>query len=156
MRRQKEGTIINISSVNGFVATPCASAYAATKFALEAFTQSLRFELYNFGIRVTSIEPGAFSTNIIKGGFHLAKRIADGEISAFRDLTNQVAEKTREIISNGADPRIAADLVAKIANTKDPDIRYPIGEDAKKIFEIKNQMSDKEFENFMLQLLNLG
>lgn len=71
-------------------------------------------------------------------------------------MTNQVAEKTREIISNGADPRIVADLVAKIANTKDPDIRYPIGEDAKKIFEIKNQMSDKEFENFMLQLLNLG
>lgn len=75
MRKQLGGTIVNVSSVNGFVATPCASAYVASKFALEGLTQSLRYELWSFGIKVTSVEPGAINTNIIKEGFHLAKRL---------------------------------------------------------------------------------
>jgi NAD(P)-dependent dehydrogenase (short-subunit alcohol dehydrogenase family) len=57
--QQIGGTIINIGSANGFFGAPCISAYAATKFALKGITQSLRFELAPFGIRVAIIEPGA-------------------------------------------------------------------------------------------------
>src|SRR5215211_3848827 len=60
MRGQSAGgNIINIGSANGFFGVPCASAYVATKFALEGLTQSLRYELAPFGIKVTIIEPGA-------------------------------------------------------------------------------------------------
>ncbi|HZB15700.1 MAG TPA: SDR family NAD(P)-dependent oxidoreductase, partial [Nitrososphaeraceae archaeon] len=66
MRKQTEGdTIINIGSVTGFIGSPCASAYIATKFALEVLTQSLRYELAPFGIKVTIIDAGAIKTNII-------------------------------------------------------------------------------------------
>lgn len=57
MRRQRTGgTIINIGSANGFFGVPCASAYVSTKFASEGLTQSLRYELAPFGIKVTIIE----------------------------------------------------------------------------------------------------
>lgn len=79
MRKQTEGggTIINIGSVNGFVASPCASAYVATKFALEGLTQSLRYELSPFGINVTIIDPGAIKTNIITNGMRIPKKIEE-------------------------------------------------------------------------------
>ncbi len=66
MRKQTEGgTIMNIGSINDFICSPCASAYVATKFALEGLTQSLRCELAPFGIKVTIIDAGAIKTNII-------------------------------------------------------------------------------------------
>jgi NAD(P)-dependent dehydrogenase (short-subunit alcohol dehydrogenase family) len=72
MRRQVEGgTIINIGSANGFFGVPCASAYVSTKFALEGITQSLRYELASFGIKVTVIEPGAISTNVITQSMYI-------------------------------------------------------------------------------------
>ena len=67
MRSQKTGgTIIIIGSANGFFGVPCASAYVSTKFALEGLTQSLRFELAHFGLKVVIIEPGAIKTNVAK------------------------------------------------------------------------------------------
>jgi NAD(P)-dependent dehydrogenase (short-subunit alcohol dehydrogenase family) len=78
MRKQAGGgTIINIGSVNGFVASPCASAYVATKFALEGLTQSLRYELAPFGIKVTIIDAGAIKTNIITNGMRIPNKIEE-------------------------------------------------------------------------------
>ena len=85
----------------------------------------------------------------------MAKRVKEASNSAFKEVTEAVFQKSREIISNGAYPRIVADLIVKIANTKDPYIRYPVGEDAEKIFDLRNKSNDKEFEDFLLRLLNL-
>jgi NAD(P)-dependent dehydrogenase (short-subunit alcohol dehydrogenase family) len=75
MRRQpKGGTIINIGSANGFFGVPCASAYVATKFALEGLTQSLRFELAPFGIKIVIIEPKAINTDIPTHGTYIPIR----------------------------------------------------------------------------------
>lgn len=63
MRAQRSGIIINISSINGLVAFPFWGIYASSKFAIEAFTESLCFELKPFGIKVALIEPGSFLTN---------------------------------------------------------------------------------------------
>jgi|tagenome__1003787_1003787.scaffolds.fasta_scaffold20445457_2 short-subunit dehydrogenase len=148
MRNQREGMIINISSFNGFVATLYSSAYIASKFAIEGLTQSLRLELWNFGIKVTAVEPGAINTNIIKNGFHLAKRIQkENSDSAFEKITKDMVQKSKEMIANGAHPQIVANLIVQIVNIKEPEIKYPVGEDAEKILNLRNKMSDKESRN---------
>ena len=63
MRAQKSGIIINISSINGLVAFPFWGIYASSKFAIEAFTESLCFELEPFGVKVVLVEPGSFLTD---------------------------------------------------------------------------------------------
>ena len=65
MRNRGEGRIINISSVSGFSASPCFGAYNASKWALEGFSESLRYELKPFGIKVLLIEPGIYKTKIL-------------------------------------------------------------------------------------------
>jgi NAD(P)-dependent dehydrogenase (short-subunit alcohol dehydrogenase family) len=156
MRNQRWGMIINISSVNGFVATPYSSAYVASKFAIEGLTQSLRLELWNFGIKVTAVEPGAINTNIIKNGFHLAKGIQkENSGSAFEESTKKMVRIYKAMIANGAHPEVVANLIVQIVNTKEPKNRYHVGDDAKKIFDLRNKMNDKEFEEFLAKLLDI-
>ena len=87
MRRQRGGTIVNISSSAGRIGLPLNSPYVGSKFALEGLSESIAYELEQFGIRVVIIEPGFIRTNLIKSGassrslqiqnlliFHLWKR----------------------------------------------------------------------------------
>ena len=66
MRRQRNGTIINVSSLVGRIGLPVSSAYVATKFALEGLSESMRYELNEFGINIILIEPGVIKTNFIE------------------------------------------------------------------------------------------
>src|SRR5919106_2262414 len=156
MRKQSiGGTIINISSANGFFGAPCISAYVATKFALEGLTQSLRFELAPFGIRVSIIEPGAVNTDVTKYSMYVPKKIqAANSTSPFVEMTKSIMEKSKELIKMGSSPKLVAEIVLKIVNTDKPEWRYRAGEDAEKLFEARTNMSDAEFEKFLSELLN--
>ena len=156
MRKQSiGGTIINIGSANGFFGAPCISAYAATKFALEGLTQSLRFELAPFGIRVSIIEPGAVNTDVTKYSMYVPKKIqAANSTSPFVEMTKSIMEKSKELIKMGSSPKLVAEIVLKIVNTDKPEWRYRAGEDAEKLFEARTNMSDAEFEKFLSELLN--
>src|SRR5690606_12293033 len=70
MRRQKNGLIINVSSIAGYMGLPFRSAYSSSKGALELITESLRMEVKPFGIQVTNVAPGDFSTNIASRRYH--------------------------------------------------------------------------------------
>jgi NAD(P)-dependent dehydrogenase (short-subunit alcohol dehydrogenase family) len=165
MRKQAGGgTIVNIGSVNGFVASPCASAYVATKFALEGLTQSLRYELAPFGIKVTIIDAGAIKTNIITNGMRIPKKIEEQRrrqqqkqqntnTSPFAEMTINILEKSKTIISNGSHPRVVSDIVLKAAKAEKPQPSYPAGDDAEKLLETRRQMTDGEFEEFIQALL---
>src|SRR5919106_3263069 len=156
MRKQSiGGTIINISSANGFFGAPCISAYAATKFALEGLTQSLRLELAPFGIRVSIIEPGAVNTDVTKYSMYVPKKIqAANSTSPFVEMTKSIMEKSKALIKMGSSPKLVAEIVLKIVNTDKPEWRYRAGEDAEKLFEARTNMSDAEFEKFLSELLN--
>jgi NAD(P)-dependent dehydrogenase (short-subunit alcohol dehydrogenase family) len=156
MRNQHTGgTIINIGSANGFFGAPCISAYAATKFALEGLTQSLRFELASFGIRVSIIEPGAVNTDVTKYSMYIPKKIqAANSTSPFAEMTNNIMEKSKAFIKSGSSPKLVAEIVLKIVNTGKPEWRYRAGEDAERMFEARSKMSDVEFEKFLSELLN--
>jgi NAD(P)-dependent dehydrogenase (short-subunit alcohol dehydrogenase family) len=161
MRRQTTGgTIINIGSANGFFGVPCASTYVATKFALEGLTQSLRYELAPFRIKVAIIEPGAISTNVASNSMYLPKKIerqsssdSSSLSSPFIQMTKSIMERSKNGVVNGSPPTVVANVVLQIAMTEKPNWRYPAGADAERLFEARSKMSDIEFEKFLYDLL---
>jgi NAD(P)-dependent dehydrogenase (short-subunit alcohol dehydrogenase family) len=159
MRSQKTGgTIINIGSANGFFGVPCASAYVSTKFALEGLTQSLRFELAHFGLKVVIIEPGATKTNIATNSMFLPKKLREQQqegISSFEEMTKSIMDKSVSAVTNGSSPKAVANIILKVATTEEPQWRYLAGADAESLFKTKKDTTDLEFEKFLSKILDL-
>ncbi len=122
MRKQRAGRIINISSLAGRVATPAHAFYAASKFALEGYTEALHYDLRPFNIACVLVEPGFFKTNI-----HAASIPAENpkpEYDAYRETANAQFEIH---VQGGQNPARVAQLVKKIIEKKSPNLRYSIG-----------------------------
>lgn len=125
MRSQGAGAIIQIGSVSGRVAFPGYGAYAASKFAVEGFAESLRHEAAPYGIRVYLVEPGAYRTPIWTKGF---AGIHTRPKSPYERRLNAVLEFSRKTADNAPDPREVAELVVRLAKRRRPGrLRYPIG-----------------------------
>jgi NAD(P)-dependent dehydrogenase (short-subunit alcohol dehydrogenase family) len=127
MRERRYGKVINVSSVSGRRALPDHSAYCASKFAVEGWSESLRYEMIPYNVFVSLVEPGMFpSTGIFdrgtaepKGSVHAKSRAALGAATA----------KMQKWLAR-ADPRDVAEVVAGIALAEAPRLRYPVGVDA--------------------------
>jgi NAD(P)-dependent dehydrogenase (short-subunit alcohol dehydrogenase family) len=121
------GMILNVSSVGGRLAYPITGAYHASKFALEALSDSLRIELAPFGVRVVVIEPGGSPTAIWdKGERHAASALADSHMEAYRPLNQRYLRLARRSAQRGFPPEQFASLVAHILKTPRPRARYAI------------------------------
>jgi len=131
MRRQGEGTVIQIGSVSGRVGMPGFGAYAASKFAIEGFSESLRHEVASYGIRVYVVEPGAYRTPIWNKGFDGIHTRPD---SPYRSKLQAVLEFARKTAESSPDPREVAELAARLAAKKRPGrLRYPVGRGARSL-----------------------
>ncbi len=130
MREQQGGgTIIQIGSVSGRFGFPGYGAYAASKFAVEGFSESLRHEVSPHGIRVALVEPGAYRTPIWGKGFAGIHGKPD---SPHRDAMNAVLAYSRKTADASPDPQQVADLVVNLAGRRRlARLRYPIGRGAK-------------------------
>ena len=131
--RQGRGRIINMGSSSGLLALPCMSTYAASKFALEAITDSLRVELSPFGISVSIIESGNVETPIWEKGVAAANKIAGDTLPETFRLYQPLIEFSKYIALNS--PKLPAEKVAKIVSrilrARKPKGRYIIGADAR-------------------------
>lgn len=126
MREQREGHILNFSSVGGFVAFPASGFYSASKFALEAFSESLSKEAAHLGIKVTIVEPGAFRTDFNGRSLH----VAENRIEAY-PATGEFLGWLQDMDGKQpGDPRKAARALVKIVESETPPLRLPLGEDA--------------------------
>jgi NAD(P)-dependent dehydrogenase (short-subunit alcohol dehydrogenase family) len=119
MRRQGSGRIVNIGSVFGFLPGPYMALYAATKHAIEGYSESLDHELRTRGIRVSVIEPANTRT-----GFDTNSLEADSKLEEYRGARAALAERMKEMIDEGDDPEIVADAVLKAATEAHPKLRY--------------------------------
>lgn len=129
MRRQGDGAIIQIGSVSGRIGLPGYGAYAASKFAVEGFCESLRHEVAPFGIRVFLVEPGAYRTPIWSKGFAGIHSQPD---SPYKRMMDPVLEYARKAAETSPDPQEVADLVARLAvGKRSRRLRYPIGRGAR-------------------------
>jgi len=147
MRKQKNGRIITISSIAGFMGMPAGSAYVATKFAVEGFTESLRHEVAPFGIHACVIEPGIIRTPLLEA-VPMAKKSMEN--SAYSDIMQAMGKSMEEMMKNqSSPPSVVAEVVVKAATSDNPETRYTAGEDAKTIQQARKTKSDQEFEEFI-------
>ncbi|MEP7011919.1 MAG: oxidoreductase [Acidobacteriota bacterium] len=128
MRRQGSGRIINISSIFGFLPAPYMALYAATKHAVEGYSESLDHELRTRGIRVSVIEPANTSTQ-----FDANLVQPDAKLDAYGDARAAVAKRMTEMVVDGDQPGVIADAVLKAASSNSPKLRYPAGAGASRL-----------------------
>src|SRR5213083_2526849 len=122
MRRQGNGRIINIGSVLGFLPMPYGALYAATKHAVEGYSESLDHELRTRGIRVSVIEPAytktPFDANFME---------PDAKLDEYREARAGISKRVNEVMTTAEPPGVVADTVLKAANAARPKIRYAAG-----------------------------
>jgi NAD(P)-dependent dehydrogenase (short-subunit alcohol dehydrogenase family) len=135
MRKQRSGLVISISSTAGIAGQMFCTAYAAAKFAIEGWMESLTPEIAPFGIRTMLVEPGFFRTELLTN-----------ESTTYAQPTiDDYAERTREIVAawksmdgkQGGDPAKLADAIVKLGALKEPPARFAAGADAVQTFETK-------------------
>jgi len=128
MRRQGGGRIINIGSVLGFLPMPYGALYAATKHAVEGYSESLDHELRTRGIRVSIIEPAytktPFDTNFVE---------ADAKLDEYSEAREGLNKRLNEVMATAEPPGVVADTVLKAANAARPKLRYAAGRLAKRL-----------------------
>lgn len=142
MRKQGNGVIINFSSINGIVPFPLFSIYSSTKFAIETLSEGLRFELAPFGIQVVVVEPGSYATNFSKNRVEqpeLRRKNSPYKKLIAKFFSRYVQTHAADVkgVSKVADPQEVAEAVYKIAQTKNPNLRYRVGLDAHKYYYIR-------------------
>jgi NAD(P)-dependent dehydrogenase (short-subunit alcohol dehydrogenase family) len=122
MRRQGSGRIINIGSVLGFLPAPYMALYAATKHAIEGYSESLDHELRTRGIRISVIEPAYTKTQF---DAHLLE--ADSKLDEYREVRAAVGKRLQELVAAAREPDVVANVVLKVATVARPKLRYTAG-----------------------------
>jgi short-subunit dehydrogenase len=122
MRQQGSGHIINIGSVLGFLPMPYMALYAATKHAVEGYSESLDHELRTFGIRVSVIEPASTNTQ-----FDANLLEPDAQLDEYREIRAFMGRKMQELVEAGDSPGVVADTVLLAALAARPKLRYAAG-----------------------------
>lgn len=125
MRKQRSGRIINIGSILGFLPAPYMALYAATKHAVEGYSESLDHELRHWGVRVSVIEPAGTTTNIDANAPE-----ADAKLAEYTEWRTIAAESLTALITNGDHPSVVAEVVLKAAEATCPKHRYTAGQAA--------------------------
>ncbi len=156
MRKQRWGRVVNLSSMGGKLVFPGGGFYHATKYAVEALSDALRFEVRGFGIDVIVIEPG-----LIKSGFAEAAAAAmkgDGEVAeAYADFDAAVARSTKEVYEKGPLAKLAgvpedvARTIGKALAARRPKTRYTVSLSAKVFLTQRALMSDRAWDWMMRQ-----
>jgi len=149
MRRQKSGTIVNISSGAGRFGFPSGSAYVSTKFAIEGLSESISYELEPFGIKAVMVEPGAIRTNF-GNGLVVAKKSQDPN-SLYSQMMKKIANSFEELMKISSSPNLVANVVLNAVKDENPNLRYLAGNDVEQWLGAKRSMSDEEFYKMMNQ-----
>ena len=149
--RAGHGRIVNISSIGGRIALPLAGPYAASKFALEAVSDSLRRELRGQGIQVSVVEPGGIKTPIWEKGAARAsamgERMDAGVREHYGDLMRAVRARSMKVATEtGLAPEEVAKVVGHALTASRPKTRYLVGRDAKTRWAIAKRLPDRAMD----------
>lgn len=152
MRQQKTGTIINISSVGGRLTTYFGAWYHASKYALEAFSDALRMEVANWGIKVVIIEPGGIKTPW--GLIAADNLVATAKGGVYEQEANKVATKIRKLYSSKllSSPKVVAKTILRAINSPKPKARYVVGFGARPLLFLHKILPARSFDYFIKKL----
>ena len=146
MRRQDGGKILNVSSVAGRVTLPAMGGYCASKYALEALSEALRYEVSRWGVQVALVEPGTFKTSAQFENVRVAKALQEGR-SLYQEPSMAMMKAHQKITADRPGPRTVAANIADLVELQLPlPLRIPIGDEAIRTFAMRAALTDDEWE----------
>ncbi|MGH2963082.1 MAG: SDR family NAD(P)-dependent oxidoreductase [Solirubrobacterales bacterium] len=158
--RRARGRVVNMSSVGGRVASPTLGAYAASKFAIEALSDSMRMELHPWGIHVAVIEPGSFATEIWRRGGEAADttlgRIPEEKLALYAGLIDAVRRLARRTEERGRPPDAVVRAIVHALTASRPRARYVVGADARIQIALARLLPDRAFDALVRRMLRIA
>lgn len=155
--RKGRGRVVNISSIGGRIALPFAGPYAASKFGIEAISDSLRRELRPWGIEVSVIEPGSVATKIWEKGTAKARELSENlppeGLELYGGAIQKMQKLAAETAARGIPPEEVAKDVAHALTSPKPKTRYLVGRDAKMRARVSGLVSDRMFDRLIARAL---
>jgi NADP-dependent 3-hydroxy acid dehydrogenase YdfG len=148
MRAQGFGKIVNVGSMGGRLTFPGGGIYHATKYAVEAISDALRFELRGFGVDVVLIEPGLIVTNF---GEVASASVDSGAEGPYAEFNREVAKATADVYKGplaklGGEPSKVAEVIARAIEAKRPKARYPVTPSARLMINQRKLMPDRVWD----------
>lgn len=150
MRKKKSGTIINISSVGGRMAFPLYSLYHTSKWAVEGFSESLRYELDTQGITVKLVEPGPIKTDF----YDRSMDIVENEgLNNYDEFVNLIMPNLKDFGEAGSPPEDVAKVIFKAATDGKSKLRYPAGKNAGTFLRLRSILPFNLFVKLMKKIV---
>lgn len=141
-RKNKKGIIINISSIGGKMTFPLGSLYHGTKFAVEGISESLNYEVDQFGGQVKIIEPGMIATDFSGRSFDFSN---DETMVEYQNIINALMTAMPTMAENASPASVVAEVIFEAATDGKKQLRYTAGEDAKMLIANRQQYDDATF-----------
>ena len=154
MRRQRWGRIVNLSSMGGKLVFPGGGYYHATKFAVEALSDALRFEVQGFNIEVIVVQPGLIRSGFSDAAVSAMTAEAEGD-DPYAAFNAAVARSTKEAYEKGPFARLAgtpddvARVIAKAISAKRPRTRYTVSPSATVLLTLRRILSDRLWDRLV-------
>jgi NAD(P)-dependent dehydrogenase (short-subunit alcohol dehydrogenase family) len=150
MRRQRAGRIVNISSVMGLIPAPFMALYAATKHALEGYSESLDHEIRGSGVRVVLVEP-AYTRTSFEGNVYRA----DQQLDAYQSARTNAEGVMRDAMRTADSPELVASAVVKASTDPNPHRRYAAGRAARQVSLLRRFVPESAFDRSLRKQMRL-
>jgi len=147
-RKQRFGKIITVGSIMGLISLPGGAYYAASKHALEGYFRALRFELKEFNIKVSMVEPVGFKTNIVTNS-----KVAENKISDYDKYRTTLEDYTKDLFTKSEEPTAVVETLLKLVENENPNFNHPVGKGST-LFPAIQYFSFKTFENSIIKNIN--
>jgi NAD(P)-dependent dehydrogenase (short-subunit alcohol dehydrogenase family) len=150
MRQQGSGRIVNISSVMGLIPAPFWALYAASKHALEGYSESLDHEIRGSGVRVVLVEPAYTRTSFEGNAYH-----GDQQLDVYQSARSNAEAAFRDAMTNGDAPELVASAVVKASTAVTPRRRYTAGWTARQVSLLRRFVPESAFDRSLRKQMGL-
>ncbi len=140
-RANKEGVIVNISSIGGQMTFALGSLYHGTKFAVEGISESLHYEMAAIGVKVKIVEPGMIATDFGGRSFDFQT----GDIADYQPIIGALMKQWQNPENTASPARLVAEVIYTAVTDGTDQLRYRAGDDANVLLDSRKQMTDDEF-----------
>lgn len=148
-RQNKNGVIVNISSIGGQMSFALGSLYHGTKFAVEGISESLHYEMEEIGVKVKIVEPGFIATDFGSRSFDFQA----GDVVAYQPIIGALMKQWQNPNNTVSPPSLVAEVIYNAVTDGTNQLRYRAGEDANFLLDSRKKMTDTEFFAMMNQQL---
>ena len=144
-RKNKNGIIINISSMGGKITFPLGSLYHGTKFAVEGISESMRYEVEQFGGKIKIVEPGAIATDFAGRSFDFSN---DETMNEYAAIVKKITSAFPQMVKNAASVDVVTKVIFEAVTDGKNNLRYMAGKDAK-LYNFLNKWMGHNFMVWM-------